>query len=33
MAKNRRIKRNWSEGDIDILVWVLSHYAAINKIQ
>lgn len=27
MLKNKRIKKNWSEEDIKILVWVLSKYA------
>lgn len=33
MAKNRRIKRNWSGGDIDILVWVLTNYAIIYNVK
>lgn len=27
MIKNKRIKKNWSEEDVQILVWVISKYA------
>jgi len=27
MIKNRRIKKNWSEEDVQILVWIISKYA------
>jgi hypothetical protein len=26
MIKNKRVKKNWSEEDIKILVWILSKY-------
>jgi hypothetical protein len=32
MAKNKRIKKNWSEDDIKILVWVLSKYSELHSI-
>lgn len=32
MIKNRKIKRNWSEDDLQILVWVVVHYAGLNQI-
>jgi len=32
MLKNKRIKKNWSEEDIKILVWVLSKYADLHAI-
>lgn len=32
MLKNKRIKKNWSEEDIKILVWVLSKYADLHSI-
>ena len=30
MIKNKRLKKNWSEEDIKILVWVISKYADFN---
>ena len=27
MIKNKRIKKNWSEEDVQILIWVVSKYA------
>jgi len=27
MMKNKRIKKNWSEEDVQILLWVLSKHA------
>lgn len=27
MIKNKRIKKNWSEEDVQILIWVISKYA------
>ena len=27
MAKNRKVKKNWSEEDVKILVWAVSKYA------
>lgn len=27
MLKNKKIKKNWSEDDVKILIWVLSKYA------
>ena len=27
MIKNKRIKKNWSEEDILILIWIVSKYA------
>jgi hypothetical protein len=27
MIKNKRIKKNWSEEDVLILIWVISKYA------
>ena len=32
MIKNKRIKKNWSEEDIKILIWVISKYADVNSI-
>ena len=32
MAKNKRIKKNWSEDDIKILVWILSKYSELHSI-
>jgi len=30
MIKNKRIKKNWSEEDVKILIWLISKYADIN---
>lgn len=30
MLKNRKIKKNWSEEDLKILVWVVSKYADVH---
>lgn len=30
MIKNKRIKKNWSEEDVQILIWVISKYADKN---
>ena len=27
MIKNRRVKKNWSEEDVQILIWVISKYS------
>lgn len=27
MIKNKRIKKNWSEEDVTIFIWVVSKYA------
>ena len=27
MAKNKRIKKNWSDEDVQILIWIVSKYA------
>lgn len=27
MIKNKRIKKNWSEEDVLILIWIVSKYA------
>lgn len=32
MIKNKRIKKNWSEEDIKILIWVISKYSQIQRI-
>lgn len=32
MIKNKRIKKNWSEEDIKILVWVISKYYQYHGI-
>lgn len=32
MIKNKRIKKNWSEEDIKILVWVISKYCQYHGI-
>ena len=32
MIKNKRIKKNWSEEDIKILVWVISKYCQMQRI-
>ncbi len=32
MIKNKRIKKNWSEEDVQILVWVISKYADKNNL-
>jgi hypothetical protein len=31
MIKNKRIKKNWSEEDVKILIWIISKYADINE--
>ena len=33
MIKNKRIKKNWSEEDVKILIWLISKYADINHYQ
>ena len=33
MIKNKRIKKNWSEEDVKILIWLISKYADINAYQ
>lgn len=32
MIKNKRIKKNWSEEDINILIWVISKYCQFHGI-
>ena len=32
MIKNKRIKKNWSEEDLKILVWVISKYCQFHGI-
>jgi hypothetical protein len=29
MLKNKRVKKNWSEEDVKILVWIVSKYADV----
>jgi len=31
MVKTCKIKRNWSEQDIKILIWIISKYCDIRK--
>ena len=33
MLKNKKMKRNWSDEDTKILLWVVSHYALKNGIE
>lgn len=33
MIKNKRIKKNWSEEDVQILIWVVSKYADKKHFQ
>jgi hypothetical protein len=33
MIKNKRIKKNWSEEDVQILVWVTSKYADSKRYE
>ena len=33
MRKTRRIKKNWGEDDLKILIWILSKYCTLKKIQ
>jgi hypothetical protein len=33
MIKNKRIKKNWSEEDVQILIWVTSKYADMKRYQ
>ncbi len=33
MIKNKRIKKNWSEQDVKILIWLISKYADINNYE
>jgi hypothetical protein len=33
MIKNKRIKKNWSEEDVQILIWVISKYADKNNFE
>ena len=30
MIKNKKIKKNWGEEDVKILIWLISKYADIN---
>ena len=30
MIKNKRIKKNWSEEDVNILIWVISKYCQFH---
>ena len=32
MIKNKRIKKNWSEEDVKILIWVVSKYSDFRNI-
>ena len=32
MIKNKRIKKNWSEEDLKILIWIISKYLDFNGI-
>jgi hypothetical protein len=32
MIKNKRIKKNWSEEDVKILIWVVSKYCDFKDI-
>jgi hypothetical protein len=32
MVKNKKIKKNWSEDDVKVLVWVISKYCDRNQI-
>lgn len=32
MMKNKKIKKNWSEDDLDILIWTTTYYAELHKI-
>ena len=32
MIKNKRIKKNWSEEDVKILIWVVSKYCDSRDI-
>lgn len=32
MIKNKRIKKNWSEEDVKILIWVVSKYCDFKNI-
>lgn len=33
MIKNKRIKKNWSEEDVQILIWVISKFADKQRYQ
>lgn len=33
MMKNKRLKKNWSEEDVKILVWVISKYCDKHSIE
>lgn len=33
MIKNKRVKRNWGNEDVSILLWVISKYCDMNKVR
>lgn len=33
MVKNKRIKKNWSDEDVQILIWVISKYSDMQGIK
>jgi hypothetical protein len=32
MRKTRKIKKNWGEDDLKILIWIVSKYASLKGI-
>lgn len=32
MIKNKRLKKNWSEEDVVILIWIVSKYADLKRL-
>lgn len=33
MLKNKKVKKNWSEEDVKVLVWVVSKYADSHRLE
>lgn len=33
MLKTKKLKRNWGEDDLKILVWVVSKYGEVKELQ
>ena len=33
MVKNKRVKKNWSDEDVQIIIWVISKYSDFQGIK
>jgi hypothetical protein len=33
MAKNKRIKKNWSDEDVQILIWIIAKYSDAHGLR